>query len=456
MFVNPVKHTDLTAAICYGETYKANGFDVFEAGTYTQTLQTAAGCDSIVTLTLAINPVKQTSLTDVVCHGEVYYNNGFTVFTKDSAAGTYTYTQTLVTAAGCDSVVMLTLTINPDYKTDIYDTVNTGEAYVKYGFNESAAGTYTQSHSTADGCDSIVTLHLFVKTNDITRTECDKYEWNNITYNVSGTYTQTVKTNDGIDSTVVLTLIITHSSTADVYKTNCDTFRWYDSTYTSSGDYIHVLEGANAEGCDSIITLHLTILETTYDDIYVTACEEYRWEVTSITYEETGDYVYMTENAAGCDSVVTLHLTINQPSVVNVEDSSVGDYTWEVNGETYQESGVYSHTIYGGAENGCDSTIILTLTVKEPDGIGDITADEVSVTAYPNPASDHIDLRIESAGAYTNSRYQLYDVIGKLVTDGKVEGEVTRIGTAQLAPGTYFLRVILADDDIRTIKVVKR
>ena len=161
-------------------------------------------------------------------------------------------------------------------------------------------------------------------------------------------------------------------------------------------------------------------------------------------------------NAAGCDSIITLHLTINQPSIVNVEDSSINDYTWEVNGETYHESGVYSHTIYGGAENGCDSTIILTLTIKEPDGIGDITAEAVSVTAYPNPASDHIDLRIEAAGTYTNSRYQLFDVIGKLVTDGKVEGEVTRIGTAQLAPGTYFLRVILANDDIRTIKVVKR
>jgi len=78
------------------------------------------------------------------------------------------------------------------------------------------------------------------------------------------------------------------------------------------------------------------------------------------------------------------------------------------------------------------------------------------VTAYPNPASDHIDLRVESAEAYSTARYQMFDVIGKLVTGGSIEAEVTRIATAQLASGTYFLRVILADDDIRTLKVIKR
>ncbi|MBQ7490591.1 MAG: T9SS type A sorting domain-containing protein [Bacteroidales bacterium] len=454
--VNPVKQTNLTATICAGEKYTENGFNEFEAGPHTQNLQTADGCDSIVTLMLIINPVKETYLKDTVCHGEVYYNNGFIVFTKDSAAGTYNYAQTLTTSLGCDSTVYLELTINQDYNIVVYDTIESGSIYAKNGFNASLGGSYTLNLSSVTGCDSIVTLKLFVEPKELTRTECDEYDWNGITYKNSGVYTQTVTSSNGTDSTIILNLIVTHSSTADVYKTNCDTFTWFDSTYTASGNYTHTLIGGNSEGCDSIITLHLTILKTTASELSITACEEYRWEEADTTYYESGDYIFIMPNAAGCDSIITLHLTINQPSIVNVEDSSINDYTWEVNGETYHESGVYSHTIYGGAENGCDSTIILTLTIKEPDGIGDITAEAVSVTAYPNPASDHIDLRIEAAGTYTNSRYQLFDVIGKLVTDGKVEGEVTRIGTAQLAPGTYFLRVILANDDIRTIKVVKR
>ena len=157
---------------------------------------------------------------------------------------------------------------------------------------------------------------------------------------------------------------------SDTTATACESFDWYEHTnLTQSGDYTHTLPSANAEGCDSVITLHLTILRSTYLDLTVTACEEYRWEVTNITYEESGDYVYVTGNAAGCDSIVTLHLTINQPSIVNVEATVDSAYTWEVTGETYTSSGVYSHTIYGGAENGCDSTIILTLTIKYPDGI---------------------------------------------------------------------------------------
>ena len=456
LFVNPVKQTNLTATICYGETYTENGFNEFEPGTYTQNLQTVNGCDSIVSLTLYLNPVKQTYINDTVCQGDVYINSGFAIKTADSAAGNYTYTQNLVSAAGCDSIVTLTLTINQSYNIQIWDSIYSGSVYAKNSFSVSVSGTYTQTLQTGTGCDSTVTLHLTVKPNTDTRTECDKYEWNDITYTKSGTYTQTVQTQDGIDSTIILTLIITHSSTGDVYATSCDTFTWFDSTYYASGNYTHTLIGGNSEGCDSIITLHLTILKTTYADIPFTACEEYRWEIADTTYYESGDYVFVMSNAAGCDSIITLHLTINQPSIVNIEDSSINDYTWEINGETYTESGVYSYTIYGGAENGCDSTIILTLTIKEPDGIGDIAAETVAVTAYPNPASDHIDLRVESAETYNNARYQLFDVIGKLVTNGNIEAEVTRIATVQLAPGTYFLRVILANDDIRTLKVVKR
>ena len=46
--------------------------------------------------------------------------------------------------------------------TYIHATITNGETYSDYGFNESGAGTYTQTLQTADGCDSIITLYLQV------------------------------------------------------------------------------------------------------------------------------------------------------------------------------------------------------------------------------------------------------------------------------------------------------
>ncbi|WP_216823414.1 hypothetical protein, partial [Niastella vici] len=80
-----------------GNTYNA-------AGTYKDTLTSAAGCDSIITLTLNVNPTKTGAQTVTICNNQLpYIWNGNTY----NAAGTYK--DTLTSAAGCDSIVTLTL-----------------------------------------------------------------------------------------------------------------------------------------------------------------------------------------------------------------------------------------------------------------------------------------------------------------------------------------------------------
>ena len=154
--VNPVANTNLTAAICDGSAYTENGFNVSETGTYTQNLQTVNGCDSIVTLNLSINPIENTTLSAAICEGSIYAENGFNV----SEAGSYT--QNLQTVNGCDSVVTFTLTVNPIESTTLSASICEGTTYAENGFNASEAGTYTQNLQTINGCDSIVTLTLAV------------------------------------------------------------------------------------------------------------------------------------------------------------------------------------------------------------------------------------------------------------------------------------------------------
>jgi hypothetical protein len=55
----------------------------------------------------------------------------------------------------------------------------------------------------------------------------------------------------------MLHLTIYYSQTGDTTATACDNFTWYGNTYTMSGDYTYTLQTIN--GCDSVVTLHLTI-----------------------------------------------------------------------------------------------------------------------------------------------------------------------------------------------------
>ena len=112
-----ISNNDITAAICEGTAYTENGFNVSEAGVYTQNLQTINGCDSVVTLTLTVNPVYSFTIDATINQGETYHGNGFEV----SEAGTYT--QNLQTVNGCDSVIVLELTVNSSLGDVVANTI---------------------------------------------------------------------------------------------------------------------------------------------------------------------------------------------------------------------------------------------------------------------------------------------------------------------------------------------
>ena len=97
-----------------------------------------------------------TELSVTICGGETYTENGF------NASETGVYRKTFQSMEGCDSIVSLSLTVNPSYNYTITATINAGETYTENGFNESEAGTYVQNHQTILGCDSTITLVLTI------------------------------------------------------------------------------------------------------------------------------------------------------------------------------------------------------------------------------------------------------------------------------------------------------
>src|SRR4029434_7475383 len=87
-------------------------------------------------------------------------------------------------------------------------------------------------------------------------------------------------------------------------------YNWNGTDYNTAGTYTFTT--TNAAGCDSVATLNLTINAATTSTTNVTVCPSqlpYNWNGTD--YNTAGTYTFTTTNAAGCDSVATLNLISN-------------------------------------------------------------------------------------------------------------------------------------------------
>ena len=187
---------------------------------------------------------------------------------------------------------------------------------------------------------------------------CGSYVWRGTTYTESGDYNFTKHLSNGCDSLLTLHLTINQSSEREFSHTACGSYIWNGVTYDESGDYVQNITASN--GCDSIVTLHLTINYPLTELVEAEACNSYVWNGT--TYTESGNYTRTFTAANGCDSVVTLQLTINESPRREFSAVSCGSYVW--NNHTYNESGNYVQTI--SSDNGCDSIVTLHLTINYP------------------------------------------------------------------------------------------
>ena len=188
------------------------------------------------------------------------------------------------------------------------------------------------------------------------------------TSNNTATYTIVAGAANGCDSLVTLDLTISNTVNGTDTQAACGTFTWIDgNTYTTSNNTAtYTIVGGAANGCDSLVTLDLTISNTVNGTDTQAACGTFTWIDGNIytTSNNTASYTFVGGAANGCDSLVTLDLTIS--NTVNGSDTqaSCGPFTW-IDGNTYTTSNnTATFTIVGGAANGCDSLVTLDLTIS--------------------------------------------------------------------------------------------
>jgi len=410
------------ASICDGEEYSLAGQTFTTAGKHEITLSSAGGCDSIVTLFLSVGQTYEKNETATFRQGSSYrwHNRWF------REAGVYR--DTLPTVNGCDSIFILTLTAieaatemkdticwqekynfrgydyilppvdkyrNREYinytleyfdkdecehyrmdlaiipkesgSYELFVDLQDGEAYDFFGELLTTTGVYTKTIESACNCEQQYTLYLYVHSYKINRTEAslcngDSYTFNDKEYTDPGKYRDTVYTDAGVTEVQELTLTDSRSHT-EIDVSNVSSYDFNGTVLTTSGTYTTKLK--NEAGCDSIVTLHLGINEK----CKITAeenrslCEGKTLTWNKMTCIPGNDYSVSLTSVGGCDSTVTLHLAKLEKKAETITASVCkGDY-YCVGEERFSEEG--THTVHLDSSNGCDSVVTLNLTYKK-------------------------------------------------------------------------------------------
>jgi gliding motility-associated-like protein len=264
-----------------------------------------------------------------------------------------------------DNIVSFNITLTYD---TLQDSICSGGVYQFYNNLYDTAGTYYHNLTNSSGCDSVIVVlellinPVLVSTDSVA--SCDTYTWtlNNQTFTQSGIYTDTVQTLAGCDSVVILNLTIRESNNDSVSETICgnSTFEFGSQTIDTSGIYVETFQ--NQFGCDSTVTLQLIVLPIPNSTSTADECDSYTWVLNNQTFSQSGLYVDTVQNAAGCDSIVFLNLTIRETTTATLDTIICSTYT-APDGQEYNSNGTYTAVITNQAA--CDSIITINLTVEE-------------------------------------------------------------------------------------------
>lgn len=360
--------------------YTHRGHTFTSDAEYTFHVSNGETCDSLIFYTLIVNRNTSATLYRTICDDQLPYTWEGQTFT---AAGERDFT--LTNHLGADSLVHLVLTVNPTYQTPIYQSICNGQSFSYQNTSYNTTGTYTHNLSSVNGCDSVCTLHLTVyaaSTSDTFATACDQFTWHNTTYSATTQASHTIYNGNhlGCDSTITLHLTIHNTTYFDSSAIACDSYSWYGQQLTSVPTPMPSHTLVNSHGCDSIVRLtNLTIHYSQPSTIYDTACfnlftNGYPWRDTTF-YGNTnsGTFTFPRNDQFGCDSTVTLVLNVLHPSPSYIYDTICNNQSTQFMGTTYTTAGTYQHNLTSYL--GCDSSTTLILTVYN------ITSGDTTVTA---------------------------------------------------------------------------
>ena len=201
-------------------------------------------------------------------------------------------------------------------------------------------------------------------------------------------------------------------------------------------------------GCDSTIILDLSFYSNSSVTDLIEACDSYTW-IDGNTYTSSNNTATHTLiNSVGCDSIISLDLTINESSTGTDTQTAVDSYTW-IDGITYTMSNNTATYILTN-NNNCDSVVFLNLTIKNSSFIDVNKNNEIKL--FPNPSSEKITIELEGIEAMDVS---LLNSQGKILLQKSGQFDEYDINLTSYTAGIYFLRIITSEGN-KNIRFIKQ
>ncbi|GEM_PF-1333810 len=333
----------------------------------------------LVALQVSTAAYSQTRDTAYVCDGGIVNYNG-----RNYTAGTYTVRQ-----QGQADIILSVINASR-YTLTQKDTIYRGESFIYKGhrrsFNSAGTFTWTDSLLSVHGCDSVVNHTLTVKARPTTYAEfethiCkgDSVEVAGRWYKTNGSNSVTIRGGNYLKGDSIVTFrVYVHSAVEKVYYATIkqgEAKQWYFHRCSTLPAGTHRLTSANLlhtiYGCDSIEVMYLTVLPRTYGTDTLHLCQNndgtYNGSYNGKTYTKATEDRHTLTNRAGGDSILTLTVMTHPRYTTRIDTTIYYGQTFTIADTTYKDllPGEYDIKRTTTSIYGCDITIDARLTVSK-------------------------------------------------------------------------------------------
>ena len=378
--------------ICPGDTLTFAGQQFYqgnETGNILLEDASVNGCDSMITVNIDFFDPASSELEVDLCPGDTIVIGGIQFF-EGMESGSVVLPDASVN--GCDSTINVTVNILPIPTFDFATTICEGDTLLFGGmqfFQGTESGSVTLEDGAANGCDSIINVELSFfppAVADLTLQACpgDTVLYGGTQFFTgmeSGTVILPDASVNGCDSIVNVTLEILPEPSFDFATTICpgDTLTFGGTQFfegMTSGTVI--LPDAATNGCDSIVNVELSFFPEAASLLEATLCSGESIEVGGVIFDETnpdGEVILEGASVNGCDSTVTVDLSFYSSFMSTLDTTLCFGETLLVGDQAFTESGSMAVLLEGAASTGCDSTVMVTVTVN-PELSAEIAGDD--------------------------------------------------------------------------------
>lgn len=365
-----VRRSDTVSLCATDLPYEIYGKSFTAAGTYDIFLYNRYGCDSLwVTLELQVTQPEVQEVQVTVCPEAFPY--AYDSVHTFNAPGQYYLNKDPDSV--CHKYTLLTLNAYPVANDTL--VVCTPDSAYTYGDSTFTVSTvYTQVDTSVNGCLEYHTLHLTLNHqlayDTVYASVCQSalpFVYNGVSYYTSGLHNQILPNRQGCDS-LVRTLALTVTPNVEVNDVvtitrNDIPYIYHNNAFSASGHYVLRSTAATETECDTFYILDLTVVPVYNTVLDTTVCDNQTVVFLGDSITTPGAHAF-TYHFAGYDSVITLNVHHNPTYRDETVNVVVGEYELPY---LYADSAFYTsgyHELTLSTVMGCDSVVSLFLTVN--------------------------------------------------------------------------------------------